>query len=279
MERGFRGEVIASIISVIFLAALLYTQLTLYPYLWPAKPDWDSAVRQVTAIRQPLEPALTAIPNHSPAAYYARQIPLEQGLVVDLGWRWQEPEAMASYAKKLGSVPSVWLMMPSSTVSSWDAARDLLATRHVGYRESVMDMLFYRFDSGPGEGLRFQFGDALAYPDGIGQVLYAVPGEDFCFTLDLEALADLDAAYRAEFALTQGYDTIRARTNLTLEAAQTGETLHLAPCLPLPPETPAGPDHLRLRVTDEAGQALPLLDNGTIYWGETLVLALVHTGG
>ena len=102
-----------NLVFIALLAAILYTQLTIYPYVWPAKPRWDEAVQQAAATRQPLEPALTSIPAFSPAAYYARQIPLRQGLALDLGWRWQEPDDMARYVSKLSADESVWLMMPS----------------------------------------------------------------------------------------------------------------------------------------------------------------------
>jgi hypothetical protein len=141
-------------------------------------------------------------------------------------------------------------------------------------------MLFYRFDAGPGDGLRFQIGDALAYDGGIGHELYAIPGEDFCFALDLEALRDFEPSYRADLTLTQGYAAVRAQASLDLESSSAGATLTLNPCLPVPTEAPAGPHHLRLRVVDSVtGRALPLLEADNLYWGETLVFALVHVGG
>lgn len=276
-RRGASLRPYAALVSSLLLALMIYTQLTIYPYVWPPRPRWGDAVRQMTATRQPLEPALTLIPAHNPAAYYDRQYGIRRHISLDLAWRWQEPADMARYAAHLQTAESVWLVMPSTFASTWDAARALLEGRRVGYRDSVMDMVFYRFDRSGGDDLWFGFGDLLEYRGGIQHQLYAHPGEDFCFEMQMQAALELPPGYAVDFSLTQGYDTVRARTMLTLDPAAAGAQISLAPCIPLPAETPAGPHHLRVRVYEQAGgHNLPLLENGTLYWSESLVMALVH---
>jgi hypothetical protein len=232
----------------------------------------------VTA-RQPLEPAITLIPETFPATYYARRYPLRQGIALDLAWRWQESYDIANVVAHMGSADSVWLVMPSTYVSAWDAARELLATRKVGYRDSVMNLLFYRFDTMSGSDLHFTFSDLLAYEGGIQHRLFAVPGEDFCTSVTLNALADLEHEYAVDFYLTQGYGTIRAITTELIGQAAAGDTVRLNPCLPIAADNPTGPHHLRMRVyTPGSISALPLLEQGTVYWSEELVFALVGVG-
>ncbi len=265
-------------LSYVFLGVLLYTHLTVYPYVWNAKPDWEQAVERMVAVRQPLEPAITLIPETIPAAYYARLYPVRQGITLDLAWRWQESYDMANAVAKMGSAHSVWLVMPSTFVSTWDAARELLATRTVGYRDSVMNLILYRFDAEDGSDLQFTFADRLAYAGGIRHQLFAVPGEAFCFTVTLDVLVDLYREYAADFYLTQGYGTIRALTTTPIGQPIAGESLLLDTCLPIAPDNPPGPHHLRLRIYHPAtNQALPLLEQG-VYWSDELVFALVSVG-
>ena len=46
-----------------------------------------------------------------------------------------------------------------------------------------MTMVFYRFDKGEGDHLKFRFGNLLAYEGGIQHQLFAQAGEDFCFEI------------------------------------------------------------------------------------------------
>jgi uncharacterized membrane protein len=263
----------------VLLLGILYTHLTVYPFVWPAKPDWDGAVQRMTAARQPLEPAITLIPDIIPAAYYDRLYGIRQGIALDLNWRWQEPDMIADAVAHMGSAESVWLVMPSTFVSTWDAVRHLLADREVGYRDSVMNLVLYRFDRGTGGDLRFDFADFLAYDGGIRHVLYALPGEDFCFTLALAVLKDFAQPFAVDYYLTQGYGTIRALQTEAIGQPAGGMTLNLQPCLPIAPDAPSGPYHLHLRIYNQSsGQTLPLLENGETYWSDSLVLGLVHVG-
>lgn len=268
-----------SAVVMFLLIIIVYTQLTVYPAVWPAKSRWDEAARQMTAARQPLEPAITAIPAHTPAAYYNRLYGIRRGISLDLAWRWQEPGEMAVYADHMRAADAVWVVMPSTYASTWDGLRALLADRHVGYRDTVMDMIFYRLDIGAGADLQFRFADQWRYDGGIRHHLYAVPGADFCFTLALTALADIPPGSAVDFELTQGYGTVRAKITQALGAYAGGETAELAPCIPVPADNPAGPHHLRARIYDPAGGALPLLEgDDALYWGDVLIFALVSVG-
>lgn len=265
-------------VRLIFLAVLLYTQLTVYPAVWPPKSRWDEAVRLMTETRRALEPAITAIPAHTPAAYYDRVYGIRRGISLDLAWRWQEPSDMAAYVEHMRKADSVWVVMPSTYVSTWDGLRNLLAERHVGYRDTVMDMIFYRLDSGEAGDLAFRFADQWRYDGGIRHHLYAVPGEDFCFSLSLTALANIAPGSTIDFELTQGYGTVRAKITQDLGTYAAGDTAELTPCIPVPPDNPAGPHHLRARIYYANGQALPLLEGDDLYWGDILIFALVSVG-
>jgi 4-amino-4-deoxy-L-arabinose transferase-like glycosyltransferase len=265
-------------VRFLFLAILIYTQLTVYPAVWPTKSRWDEAVRQMTSTRQPQEPAITAIPAHTPAAYYDRVYGIRRGVSLDLAWRWQEPSDMAAYATHMSKADSVWVVMPSTYVSTWDGLRDLLADRHVGYRDTVMDMIFYRLDSGAAGDLDFRFADQWHYEGGIRHHLYAIPDEDLCFTFNLIALADIAPGSSIDFELTQGYGTVRQKIRLDLDTYAAGDTAELAPCIPVSADNPAGPHHLRARIYDASGGALPLLEGDDLYWGDVLMFALVSVG-
>lgn len=256
----------------LLLLCLAYTQLAMYPQFWPDKPRWEQAVHQMTSIRQPLEPAITSIAPQNPTAYYDRVYGIRRGITLDLSWRWQETEDMHRYLTHVVNAPSVWVVMPSNFTSTWDAVAGLQDGRHVGYRDSVMNMIFYRFDVGEGSHLHFRFGDALAYEGGIGHHLFARAGEAFCFNTKLTALSPLGAE-KIEWQLTQGYDTVRALLLTEIGSYAAGEAVNAAPCIDIPPDSPPGPHHLRMRVINQT--PLPLIESENLYWGDQLVLAQV----
>lgn len=185
---------------------------------------------------------------------------------------------MAAYVNHMRKADSVWVVMPSTYVSTWDGLRELLAERQVGYRDSVMDMIFYRLDSGAAGDLEFRFADQWRYDGSIRNHLYAIPGEDFCFTFSLTALSDIPTGSTIDFELTQGYGTVRAKITQDLGAYAAGDTAELAPCIPVPADNPPGPHHLRARIYDSNGRALPLLEGDVLYWGDILIFALVSVG-
>ncbi len=256
------------------LLVLVVIQLTTYAQFWPEKPRWNNAVEQAAAVRQPFEPVLLDISPYSPAAYYDRLYSLRRGIALDLGWRWQEAAEMQVYVDHLRASPSVWLAMPSSTASTWDAVTALLPDHGVGYRDSVMNMIFYRFDHSGGDDLRFRFGEVLNWEDGIGHQLYARRGEPFCLDVRLRASQPIDSSYALALALTQGYDTQRAAQTFPLATAEVGAMLDLAPCIDVPADNPPGPHHLRVQIVHD-GAALPLIEADNLYWSDELFMAQV----
>lgn len=269
-RRG-RWKIVRAGLALVLIAA----QLAAYDALWPPKPRWDAAARQAAAVRDPLEPALVGFDPRSPAAYYDRLYRFAAGLALNIGWRWHEPAEARAHADRLAAAPRVWLLAHSSRADAWDALAALLVQgRGVGYRDTVMDAVFYRFDQAGGAPPRWRFGDLLDYTGGIGHRLDARAGAPFCFTLRLvyRSAPPADAALR--LALTQGYDTVRAASTLPLPPAAPGDTLALPACIDVPAGSPAGPHHLRAQAL-VGGAPLPLLENATLYWGETLFIALV----
>lgn len=255
--------------------ALIAVQLAAYDTLWPPKPRWAEAARQVAAVRDPLEPALVGFDPWSPASYYNRLHRFAAGLALDIGWRWHEPDEARAHADRLAAVPRVWLLAHSRRADAWDALAALLAQgRGVGYRDTVMDTVFYRLDQAGGAPPRWRFGDLLDYTGGIGHQLDARAGEPFCFTLRLVYRTAPPANAALRLALTQGYDTVRAAATLPLPSGAAGDAVTLPACIDVPAGNPSGPHHLRAQAL-VGGAPLPLLEDGSLYWGETLFIALV----
>lgn len=269
--EGFRARSLRAALALALIAA----QLAAYDAIWPPKPRWDAAVRAAAAARAPLEPALAGLDPQSPAAYYDRLHGLTAGLALNIGWRWQEADAVRAHADRFAAAPRVWLLARSSRADAWDALFALLAQgRGVGYRDTVMDTVFYRFDQDGGAPLRWQFGDLLDYTGGVGHRLYARAGEPFCFDLRFTYRAALPDAAALRLTLTQGYDTVRAAAQVALPPGAAGSAVTLPACLDVPAANPAGPHHLRAQVTVD-GSPLPLLEAGALYWGDTLIVAQV----
>lgn len=280
----------ALIVTVLLLIQIAYTELAMYTQFWPEKSRWNAAVAQMVAARQPLEPALLDFTAESVVAYYDRQMGLRRGISINLGWRDHTPTELRTLVEKLQRAPSVWVVMRSNYPNDWDALAALNGTRVVGYRDSVINVVFYRFDlpSALGDGLnplaqdhlRFQFGDLLAYTGGIGHQLYVRAGETFRLSvpLTLTTLQPLNSSYTVGVYLTEGYNTQRARWDMPLPAHQSGETITLMPQWTLPADLPPGIDHLRLIVYqgDPASNRLPLLESDQrLYWGTELIFAEV----
>lgn len=182
---------------------------------------------------------------------------------------------MNGYVEAMRDSPAVWVVMPSHFASTWDAVIALLGQgRGVGYRDSMMNMIFYRFDNANGTPLRFRFGDVLRWKGGIGHQLYARVGEPFCFSLRFDVLQPLDSRYTLDLALTQGYHTRRAGTALTFAAQAVGDEVRWSPCIDVPADNPSGPHHLRVRVLYN-DRPLPLMEGENQYWSEELMPAQV----
>ena len=160
-----RYRCVYTALALFLLLWIGYTQLAMYGELWPEKPRWDEAVRQAGAARDPLEPAITGIADKSVAAYYSRHFGLDDGIAIDMAWRDHTPEEVNHRVAVLDDTPSVWTFMSTSHPQTWDVVVALSDGRDVGYRDTVMNMIFYRFDraGNPDRSWRFRFGSKLRY--------------------------------------------------------------------------------------------------------------------
>lgn len=262
------------LLRFVLLLLVLFLQLATYSWFWPNKPDWETTILRMTQTRELLEPAITSIAAHNPTAYYDRLYAVRQGISLDLAWRWQETEAIRDYVARLRPSPAIWVVMPSSLASTWDAVTALMADGwRVGYRDTLMDMIFYRFDR-TGDDLHFRFADVLAWTGGLGHEWYARVGELFCFELNLQTLQPINANYTLDVALTQGYNTRHVSQTIPLNAGAADTSIAVPVCLDIPPDILAGSHHLRLRVLYNDAP-LVLLEGENLYWSEELFIALV----
>jgi hypothetical protein len=266
-------------LTAFLLLWLAYTQLAMYTQFWPDKPRWNEAAQQMVAARQPLEPVLMDVNASSVMAYYDRQLGLRQGVTVDVAWYDPTPEAMTTLVEKLAAAPSVWAVMRSDRPTTWDTVAALTNGREVGYRDSVMNVILYRFDqtASASDALRFRFGDSWQVDSGIGHEFYARRGASFCLpvAIALTALQPPTGDYTVRLQLTQGYSALRTQWEQVL--LDSADTVTLSPCLDIPADTPSGPHHLRL-VIEQNQSRLPVIEGAAdsdLYWGTELVLATV----
>jgi hypothetical protein len=153
----------------------------------------------------------------------------------------------------------------------------LLAGRGVGYRDTVMNMLFYRFDARSADALQFRFGDSARY-DGTITGRYALRrGDPLCVAAPLTALTALDGALSASVQLLDADRTVLAGWDGALDGYNPGGAFTLSPCLDLPPDLPAGDAWLQLALYRTATfDRLPLIEADTLYWGDGLLFAHVE---
>ncbi len=269
--------------GVVLLIAIVVVQLTIYPELWESKPPWESTIRQMTAARQLLEPTITDIAPYSPAAYYDRHLHIRQGIGLDLSWRLHSAEEVRHLVTLFQNEPSVWVALPVNTAKTWHIISELDKTRHVGYRSSLSNMIFYRFDAGNSDDLQFRFGDVLRYEQGPGadQQFTVQAGEDLCVNVSLKALNAVDGSYSAGLHLVDLSGTTNAAAwDGGIGTADSGQTIDLAPCLTVPAETVPGHYHLELVVYNWSNlQRLPVIEDGGgkgLTWQDVLMLAAVN---
>jgi uncharacterized membrane protein len=269
-------------LAVLLVAAVLYVQLSGYSQLWPGKPPWEATIKQMIAARHLLEPTITDISPSSPAAYYDRYLHIRQGISLDLSWRLHSAAEVRYLADLFKNEPSVWVVLPINTAKTWHIVAQLDKTRHVGFRASLVNMIFYRFDRGNSDDLRFRFGDLLLYKSGPGadQQFWVRAGDSLCVNIQLQALAPRDGSYSAGLHLVDLSGTTNAAGwDGGLPAANTGQALNLTPCLVVPSNTPPGHDHLELVIYKWSTlERLPLIEDGAGKgqgWQDVLMLAAV----
>lgn len=284
---AFWSKRLQSGLAAAFVLVFGVTQLSAYGYFWWDKPAWEPTIRNVTTTRQPLEPTITDFVPYSPAAYYDSFLHLRQGISLDLSWRLHSAEEARALADLFQNEPSVWVALPVNTAKTWHITAELDRTRHVGYRSSLVNMIFYRFDAGDTDDLRFRFGDLLRFENGptADQQLSVHAGQPLCVDLSLTALQALDNQYSAGLHLVDLPGTANlAAWDGGIGSANAGETRELSPCLDIPASTPPGHYHLELVVYNWATvQRLPVIEDGAgegLGWQDLIGLAGVEvTGG
>lgn len=272
------------IISVFVMAWIIVTQLTTYSAYWADKPRWKQAFAQLENVRQSDEPAFIHLPPHNVANYYSRHYDFQKGISIDIGWTDFVPEQLYDFVNRFDDAESVWTILPSDSSKTWYILPKLADGRTIGYRDSVQNMVMYRFDKQADAesvtwDLRFYSADKgrlLAYQSGIGHRYFAETGQDLCFPVQLEALQNLDDSWRLMLSLTQGYGTTRAQAEVGLSAFNQGDIFEETLCIPIPEDTPRGPHLLRIALVHESGFHQPIVESDEdLFWGFFIGVAWV----
>jgi hypothetical protein len=277
------GARLRSMLTLLWLLILAYTQLTSYSGLWPDKPPWEATIAQMLAARTPLEPIITDFAPYSPAAYYDGQLGIRRGLALDLSWRLHTAAEIHRLAQTFEGSPAVWAALPVNTAKTWHLVAHLSTQRRVGYRASLVNMIFYRFDRGDGSGLRFRFGDTLRYESGPGadQIMTLGRGQQVCADFQLQALKPLDGSLSAGLHLVDiTGNTTLAQHDAGIGTASAGDRVTIQRCMSVPQAGPPGSYHLELVIYNWATlQRLPIIEDGAgdgVGWGDVLMLAAVE---
>lgn len=256
-------------VALFFLGWLSYTQISMYEDLWEQKPLWRDTAQELADQRPSLEPALTNLPTHSPAAYYHRQMNYAGGIALNFGWRPFAPVEIQRLVEQVENNEGVWLFAPIQDPSTWDAVTALSATRGVSYRYSIDNFLFYRFDSESAQTPFFSIGDALTYESGW-QEQAIEQGETLCVPLTFIALNNKDQPLNTTLSVTRGYREVITETTRTVNNLSRGDAIQIEPCVTIPDDTPTETLHLRLIVT-ENDERLLITERG-IAWGDFLLI-------
>lgn len=273
----------AALIAIL-LGWLAYTQVALFREFWPEKSPWQATMQRVAAARQPLDLIITDFAPISPAAYYDQRLHVRSGFALDLSWRLHTLGELRPLLDRFANAPSIWVALPINTAKTWHIAALLDQTRHIAYRDSLVNMIFYRFDLGAGDNLVFHFGSALRVrrsPD-AAQQFSVHPGDPLCVEIALETLAPLDGSLSAGLHLVDltGNRSL-AQHDAGLGTADAGQTLDFNPCLTIPADAPRGAYHLELAVYNWATlERLPVQEgDDATGWGDVLMLAAVDVLG
>ncbi len=280
----FKLQTAGGIVGIFILAWLIITQVTTYSVYWGDKPRWEDALEQLQAERQSDEPAILDFIPHNVATYYARQYDFKRGISIDVGWNDFVPEQLYDFVDRIDSADSIWAILPSDSSKTWYTLPQLAEGRTIGYRDSVQNMVFYRFDridtlTNATLDLSFYaggFGKLLDFHSGIGHRYYAETGSEFCFPIKLEALQDVGDDWHLLVSLTQGFNTPRAEATFDLPAFTTGDVYDETLCLDIPADSPRGPHLLRIAMQHEFGFHQPVVESEEdLFWGFFIGMAWV----
>lgn len=277
---------LSAVVAGMLLLWIVYAQLDAYRGLWPAKADWSGTIRRMTAARQLLEPTISDLAAYSPAVYYDRIMGIRRGLGLDLSWRLHSATEVRERLQAFVDAPAVWVALPVNTAKSWHVVAELDQTRHIGYRDSLENMIFYRFDSGDDNDLSFRFGDVVRYAGGAGaeQQFVVAAGGSLCVEIGLRALSALDERYSVGLHLVDLSGQLSgAQWDAGLGQQTAGSEIQISPCLDIPATIPAGHYHLELAVYEWAsGERVVLLEDSmgeALKWQDVLMLAAVDVTG
>jgi hypothetical protein len=279
-------RLVAVLLAAILVIGFVQTQWTVYSELWGIKSPWAAVIRQMVETRQSLEPTITDLAAYSPSAYYDRQLGIRRGISLDLSWRlhnaWELSDLMVHFTHS----PSIWVALPINTAKTWHILAALDAERGIGYRSSLVNMVFYRFDAGKSSDLTFRFGDWLRYKHGpgAGEHFSVASGGALCVELAFEALVPLNNAYSAGLHLVDiTGSTSVAQWDGGLGAPETGDNIDLSPCIDIQGDILPGYYHLELVIYGwEDQKRLPLFEDSgdpALLWGDVLMLAAVDVTG
>lgn len=280
----FKLETAGAIVGIFILAWLIVTQLTMYEFYWGDKPRWEEALEQLQDTRQADEPAILDFIPHNVATYYARQYNFKRGIAIDIGWADFVPEQLYDFVERIRSADSMWAILPSDSSKTWYTLPKLAEGRTIGYRDSVQNMIFYRFDHADDNtnatfDLAFYaggFGRLLNFQSGIGHHFYAETGREFCFPLQLEAVQEVGEDWHLLVSLTQGFNTPRVEKTFDLPTFTTGDVYNETLCLDIPEGSPRGPHLLRIAMQHEFGYHQPIVESDEdLFWGFFIGMAWV----
>lgn len=261
-------------LAAVLLVGLVIVQLVAYPTFWPDRPHWKEAIANLIAARRPDEPTLTLIAPQSIEAYYDRLLGLRNTRTIDLAGQALTPDAWSNVVEALDTEPAVWIVLPTNVGATWDIVTHLSRDRHVGYRDSVVNVVFYRFDRGSHDDRLFRFGQLLQLHDVQRDRVEIQPGDTACVTLTLSALGSLGQEYSAGLHVVDEANTLVAQQDGGLNAPPNGQRFAATRCVEFPATATEGTYYLHWAIYNWTnGERLPVLEgNGAgVFWGDAYV--------
>ena len=254
---------------------LVSVHLLAYPTFWPDRPHWKESLQNLIAARHPGEPTLALLAPQSIEAYYARQLGLQDARTIELAGRSLTPTDWGPVVSALDTAPSVWVVLPTNVGATWDIVAQLNRDRRVGYRDSVVNVIFYRFDRGAPIDRTFRFGDKVQLAAAQTDRSEAQPGNTVCVTLTLSTIGALGQEYSAGLHLVNEANALIAQQDSGLAASSISQPFTARRCVEIPAATSPGIYYLYWVIYNWTnGEQLPVLegDNPGVFWGNVYVV-------
>ena len=221
---------------------------------------------------------MTLIAPQSIEAYYDRQLGLRNAHTIDLAGHTLTPGDWSHVVDALDAEPSIWIVLPTNVGATWDIVTRLSRDRQVGYRDSVVNVIFYRFDQGRHAERQFRFGQLLHMDEAHVDRVEARPGSMVCVTMTLSALGTLGQEYSAGIHLVNEANTLIAQQDGGLDAPPIGQQFDTTRCVEIPATASEGTYYLHWVIYNWTnGERLPVLEgNGAgVFWGDAYVVGHV----